>query len=86
MGEQLPDYEKIPSGDEMVGPAGMPEPVVRRLHAEIVKALNHAEVQERLKQIGFVPVGNTPQEQAAQIRKDMAIMGKAIRAAQIKAE
>lgn len=86
MGEQLPDYEKIPSGDEMVGPAGMPEPVVRRLHAEIVKALNHAEVNERLKQIGFVPVGNTSQEQAAQIRKDMEIMSRAIKAAQIKAE
>jgi tripartite-type tricarboxylate transporter receptor subunit TctC len=86
MGEQMPDYEKIPGGDEMVGPAGMPEPVVKRLHAEIVKALNQAEVQERLKQIGFVPVGNTPQEHAAQMRRDMAIMGKAIKAAQIKAE
>ena len=38
-----------------------------------------------LKQIGFVPVGNTPQEHAAQIRKDMEIMGRAIKAAQIKA-
>jgi len=85
MGEQLPDYEKIPSGDEMVGPAGMPESVVTRLNAEIVKALNNAEVQARLKQIGFVPVGNTPQEHAAQIRKDMEIMGRAIKAAQIKA-
>jgi tripartite-type tricarboxylate transporter receptor subunit TctC len=86
MGEQLPDYEKIPSGDEMVGPAGMPEPVLRRLHAEIVKALYSGEVQERLKQVGFVPVGNTPEEHTLQIRKDMETMSKGIKAAKIVAE
>lgn len=86
MGEQLPDYEKIPSGDEMVGPAGMPDPVLRRLHTEIVKALYNTDVQERLKQIGFVPVGNTPEEHAIQIRKDMATMAKGLKAAQIVAE
>ncbi len=86
MGEQLPDYEKIPSGDEMVGPAGMPDAVLRRLHAEIVKALYNTEVQERLKQVGFVPVGNTPEEHAIQIRKDMATMAKGIKAARIMAE
>ena len=86
MGEQLPDYEKIPSGDEMVGPAGLPDAILRRLHAEIVKALYNPEVQERLKQIGFVPVGNTPEEHAIQIRKDMATMAKGLKAAQIVAE
>ncbi len=86
MGEQLPDYEKIPSGDEIVGPAGMPLPIVKRLHSEIVKALAMADVQERFKQIGFAPVGNTPEEHAAQIRRDMETMAKGIKAAQIKAE
>lgn len=86
MGEQLPDYEKIPSGDEIVGPAGLPDAILRRLHAEIVKALYNPEVQERLKQIGFVPVGNTPEEHAIQIRKDMATMAKGLKAAQIVAE
>ncbi len=86
MGEQLPEYEKIPSGDEMVGPAGIPAPVVRRLNAELVKALSLPDTQERLKQIGFVPVGNTPEEHAAQIRRGMEIMARAIKAAQIKPE
>ena len=86
MGEQLPDYEKIPSGDEMVGPAGLPRPVLQRLNAEIVKALGNPEVQSRLTQIGFVPVGNSPEEHLAQIRRDMAVMAKGIKAAQIKAE
>jgi tripartite-type tricarboxylate transporter receptor subunit TctC len=86
MGEQLADYEKIPSGDEIVGPAGMPRPVVQRLNAEIVKALANPEVQSRLSQIGFVPVGNSPEDHAAQIRRDMAVMAKGIKAAQIKPE
>jgi tripartite-type tricarboxylate transporter receptor subunit TctC len=86
MGEQLADYEKIPSGVEIAGPAGMPRTLVQRLNQEIVKALANAEVQERMKQIGFVPVGNTPEEHSAQIRRDMETMAKAIRAAQIKPE
>jgi tripartite-type tricarboxylate transporter receptor subunit TctC len=86
MGEQLPDYEKIPSGDEIVGPANLPRNVVQRLNAEVVKALQQQEVQERLKQIGFVPVGNTPEEHLAQIKRDMSTMAKGIKAAQIQPE
>ena len=86
MGEQLSDYEKIPSGDEIVGPAGMPRPVVLRLNQEVIKALQNAEVRERLQQIGFVPVGNSPDEHSAQIRRDMETMAKGIKAAKIQAE
>jgi len=86
MGEQLPDYEKIPSGDEIVGPAAMPRAVVQRLNAEIVKALKNPEVVERMNKIGFVPVGNSPEEETAQIQHAMVIMSKAIKAAQIKPE
>ena len=84
--EQLPDYRKIPGGDEIVGPAGMPRPVVQRLHDEIVKALFSTDVRDRLRQIGFIPVGNSPDEHAAQMRRDMEITAQAIKAAQIKAE
>ena len=86
MGEQLPDYEKIPGGVEIVGPAGVPVPIVRRLHSEIVKAIDMADVQERFNKIGFVPVGNTPEEHAAQMRKAMETMAKGLKAAQIKPE
>ena len=86
MGEQLPDYKKIPSGDEIVGPAGIPRNIVQRLNQEVIKALQQAEVKERLNQIGFIPVGNSPEEHTAQIRRDMETMAKGIKAAQIKAE
>ena len=63
-------------------PVGIPAPVVRRLNADIVKIVALPEVQERLKQIGFVGVGNSPEEHVAQIRRDLQIMAKAREAAQ----
>jgi tripartite-type tricarboxylate transporter receptor subunit TctC len=86
MGEQLSDYEKIPSGDEIVGPAGIPQAIVQRLNQEFVKGLQNPEMRERLQQIGFVPVGNSPEEHLAQIRRDMATMAKGIKAARIQQE
>ena len=86
MGEQLSDYEKIPTGDEIVGPAGIPAAILRRLNAEMVKAINHPESLERLKSIGFVAVANTPEEHLALIKRDMLIMAKAIKAAKISPE
>jgi tripartite-type tricarboxylate transporter receptor subunit TctC len=86
LGEQTNDYEKIPTGSNIVGPANMPPQVVKRLHGEFAKALGDREVIDRLEKIGFTPVGSSPEEFAAQIRKDMAVMGKAIKAANVKPE
>ena len=86
MGEQLPDYEKVPTSDEMVGPAGMPAPIVNRLHAEIVKALKTPEVLAYLKKIGFVPGGNTPEQEAAELRQYMELYARGRKAAGIEAQ
>ena len=86
MGEQLPDYEKIPTGDEIVGPAGIPDAILRRLNAEFVKAINHPESLARLQAIGFVAATNTPEEHFAQIKRDMSVMARAIKAANVKPE
>ena len=86
MGEELNDYEKIPTGDEITGPAGMPRAVTQRLNAEIRKALSGEEVATRLKQIGFVAAPNSPEEHAAQMRQALDIMGRAIKAAKIQPE
>ena len=86
MGEQLPDYEKVPGGGEIVGPAGMPAVIVRRLNADVVKALYMPEVLDRIRQIGFVAVGNTPEEHAAQMKRAMEIMAQGVKAARIPVE
>lgn len=44
------------------GPAGLPEDIVRKLNREIARAVNKPEVQQRLKQDGFVTEPMTREE------------------------
>ncbi len=53
-------------------PAGTPGEIVRRLNAEVVKALAHAEVRRLFADSGIIPVGNTPEEFAEVLVKDVA--------------
>jgi tripartite-type tricarboxylate transporter receptor subunit TctC len=66
--------------------AGTPEPVVSRLNAEFVKALQAPEVREKLVAQGAVPVGGTAEEFAAYIRAESARWGAVVQAAGIKAD
>jgi tripartite-type tricarboxylate transporter receptor subunit TctC len=60
--------------------------VVRRLNAELVKALNAPDVRAALVAQGADPVGNSPEAFAAFIRAESARWGKVVRAAGIKAD
>ena len=64
-----------PTWNGIVGPAGMPEPVVARLNAELVKALNIPEVKSKLEDNGYRVVGGTPEEFGKRIRGDIAFYG-----------
>lgn len=55
-------------------PAGTPAPVIARLNAELVKALNDPEVKARLIAAGQDPAPSTPEEMGAALRADIAIM------------
>jgi tripartite-type tricarboxylate transporter receptor subunit TctC len=46
----------------LVAPAGTPKPVIERLNAEVVKALQSTLVRERFKANGIVPISSTPEE------------------------
>jgi tripartite-type tricarboxylate transporter receptor subunit TctC len=70
----------------VVAPAGVPKPVVERLHVEIVKAMKSDEVLSRLTAEGAEVVASSPQEFTARIRADVAKWAKVIKAAGIKAE
>jgi tripartite-type tricarboxylate transporter receptor subunit TctC len=60
-------------------PAGVPAEIVRRLHAEVVKALALPEVRRHYEANGLIPVGNTPEEFADFLKKDMALQGSIAR-------
>ncbi len=68
-------------------PAGTPRPIIDRLHAEMVKALKQPDVIERLAvQGGNELIGSNPDQFMELIRSEIALYGKIIRAAGIKAE
>ena len=64
-----------------VFPAGVPAAIVKRVNAEIVRALSLPEIQERIWNAGSEPRSSTPQEFAEFLRKDVARWAPVIRAA-----
>jgi tripartite-type tricarboxylate transporter receptor subunit TctC len=70
----------------ILAPAGTPREVVARLHAETVRILALPDVKQRLASEGAEVIGNTPEEFAAQIRRDMARWAKVAKDARIQAQ
>jgi tripartite-type tricarboxylate transporter receptor subunit TctC len=68
------------------GPAGMPDELVFRLNAEIVKALATPDLRDRLQNLGVTPVGSSAAELAAHVRAELARWTQVIKAAGITAE
>ena len=65
-------------------PARTPQPIVDRLHRDLVAVLQEKEVRERYAVLGIEPVGNSPEEFAAQMRADLARWGEVVKQASIK--
>jgi tripartite-type tricarboxylate transporter receptor subunit TctC len=70
----------------VVAPAGVPKPIIDRLHAEIVKAMKSDDVLSRLTSEGAEVVASSPQEFTARVRADVAKWARVIKAAGIKAD
>jgi tripartite-type tricarboxylate transporter receptor subunit TctC len=86
LSEDLPGIEKLPTGLDLYGPAGLPGAIVARLHAEALKAVRQPDVAQKLKDVQFSGVGTPPAEYAAQHRRDLDNFVKAVKAAGIKPE
>ena len=69
----------------LLAPAGTPREVIARLHAEAIKALNSASVQQRLQHDSSETMGNGPEEFAVFIRTEGERWGKVVRAAGLQA-
>jgi tripartite-type tricarboxylate transporter receptor subunit TctC len=52
-------------------PAGTPAEIVRRVHGEVVNAVALPETKKYLADNGLIPIGNSPEEFAEFIRKDI---------------
>lgn len=56
----------------IVGPKGLPQPIVQRLNAEIRRAVASPQVSEALSSQGTEPVTSSPEELTALIKKETA--------------
>ena len=65
-------------------PAGTPPDIVQRIAADTNKALQLADVREKLSALGADPVGGTPEEFARRLRAENARWGDAIRKSGVK--
>jgi len=70
----------------LLAPAATPEPIVRRMNAEVVHALRSPEVEKRLEELGAVPAPTTPEQFAAILRRDGETWGRLIREKHIRAD
>ena len=73
--------------DTMTGmllPAGTPRALVDKWYAETVRIMALPDVKERVAEMGFLTVLNTPPAFTAQIREEVARWGKVIRDAKIE--
>ena len=63
----------------VLGPANLPKDVTAKLHAEINKALQAADLQKKLSDQGADVAGSTPEQFSKLIRDDMVRWGKVVK-------
>lgn len=85
VGETLPGY-RAEAFQGMVMPAGVPQAIVGKLSAEVVRILQLPEIVQRFQLDGADVVGSTPKEFDAFLKAEMQKWGKVIKDAGIKAE
>jgi tripartite-type tricarboxylate transporter receptor subunit TctC len=67
-------------------PARTPKDIIALLQREIVAIVSLPDITEKMAELGFEAVGDTPDEAAALFRSESAKWAKVIRAANIKAK
>ena len=75
----VPGYD-VSSWFGLVVPAGTPQAVIDRLHADSVKAVKAPDVAARFADLGATPVGSTPEQFGAFIATEIAKWGPVVKA------
>ena len=78
IGEALPGYV-FTSWLGLFAPAGTPAPAVARIAREVAAALRAGPARERLEQLGYEPVGGTPEEFAAFFAAELPRVAELVR-------
>jgi len=86
LNEAVPAYQAPANWTGIFGPANLPAPILKRWHEAVVKSLHHPDAQARWVANGYEVVGNSPEEFAATIREQIALVAGIAKAAGIKPE
>ena len=99
MSQRIPQLPDIPTVDEqgvtgynlnawtsIVAPKATPEAILDRMNAEIVKIITQPEVQKRLIEIGFIPVGSSREQFGSFLATEYANWAKIVKASGAKVE
>lgn len=71
----------------LLAPSGTPKPIIAKINAEVVGILATPEMKNRfLTTIGGDPVGNTPEQFAADIKTDIVRWAKIVKDSGVKVE
>ena len=81
--ETLPGFE-ITAWYGFMAPAGTPRDVISKINEDVVSIIKRPDFQARLARDAIDPVGNTPEQFAAQIKTDLAMWTKIVKAAGAK--
>lgn len=79
----VPNYD-LPSFSAVMGPKGMPEPIVARMNAAINAGLRDATMLRRLEANGNVPFASSPAEFAAMMRSQRETWRDLVRASGVE--
>jgi tripartite-type tricarboxylate transporter receptor subunit TctC len=81
----VPGYE-FTNWFGLVAPAQTPRPILQKIHADVSKVLQTAELRAELESMGAEVINNTPEQFAEQMRTDNQKWGEVIRKANIKGQ
>lgn len=70
----------------LFAPAGTSPEIVRRIRSDVVKAINDPALKEQFAALSAEPIGSTPEEFRAVLRRDLAKWSKVARQANVKAD
>jgi tripartite-type tricarboxylate transporter receptor subunit TctC len=81
----VPGYEMV-LWIGVFAPAGTPREIAEKLNAEVVRVVRLPDIREKLDAMGVEPVGNTSEQMAEWIRREITKYGPVVKAANIKAD
>jgi tripartite-type tricarboxylate transporter receptor subunit TctC len=81
----VPGYEMV-LWIGVFAPAGTPRETVSKLNTEVVRIVKLPDIREKLDGMGVDPLGNTSEQTAEWIRREITRYGPVVKAANIHAE